>query len=66
PLQLELRLAGKDNFGVLLDKAGLLGGTKDELGYFTMREAFRVTGTVGEPNWKAMLAELAAGLASGM
>ncbi|MFT3829248.1 MAG: hypothetical protein QM691_06015 [Opitutaceae bacterium] len=65
PLQLELRLAGKENFGVLLDKAGLLGGTKDELGYVTMREAFTVTGTVGEPNWKAMLAKLATGLVIG-
>ncbi len=65
PLQLELRLGGKENFGVLLDKAGLLGGAKDEFGYLTMREAFSVTGTVGEPNWKAMLAKLATGLVIG-
>jgi hypothetical protein len=65
PLQLEVRLAGKDNFAALLDQARLLDGTKDELGYLKLREPFTVTGTVGEPNWKKMLAQLAAGLALG-
>lgn len=65
PLRLELRLAGKGNFGVLLDKAGLLGTGQDELGYQRLREPFTVTGTVGEPDWKRLLAQLAAGLALG-
>jgi hypothetical protein len=65
PLQLEVRLAGKDNFAALLNDARLLDGSKDELGYLRLREPFTVTGTVGEPNWKKMLAQLAAGLALG-
>lgn len=65
PLQLEMRLAGKDNFAALLGQARLLDGSKDELGYLKMREPFTVTGTVGNPSWKKMLAQLAAGLALG-
>lgn len=65
PLDLEMRLAGKGDFGALLEQASLLDGTKDELGYVRMRQPFTVSGTVAEPNWKKMLALLAAGLAFG-
>lgn len=65
PLDLEMRLAGKGNFGSLLEQAKLLDGTKDDLGYFPVRQAFVVSGTVGEPNWKKMLVTLGAGLAFG-
>lgn len=65
PLELEVRLAGKGNFGSLLEKAGLLDGSKDDLGYFPVRQAFVVSGTVGEPNWKKMLVTLGAGLVFG-
>jgi len=65
PIDLEMRLAGKGNFGSLLEQAKLLDGTKDDLGYFPVRQAFVVSGTVGEPNWKKMLVTLGAGLAFG-
>jgi hypothetical protein len=61
PIDLEMRLAGKGNFGSLLEQAKLLDGTKDDLGYFPVRQAFVVSGTVGEPNWKKMLVTLGAG-----
>jgi len=65
PLELEMRLAGKGNFGSLLEQASLLDGTKDDLGYLRLRQPFTVSGTVGEPNWKKMLVTLGAGLAFG-
>lgn len=65
PIDLEMRLAGKGNFGSLLEQAKLLDGTKDDLGYFPVRQAFVVSGTVGEPNWKKMLVTLGAGLVFG-
>jgi|GEM_PF-5993873 len=65
PLELEVRLAGKGNFGSLLEQASLLDGSKDELGYLKLRQPFTVTGTVAEPNWKKMLVTLGAGLAFG-
>lgn len=65
PLQLELRLAGKDDFAALLEQARLLDGTKDELGYLRMREPFPVSGTLVKPDWKKMLLLFGAGLAFG-
>ncbi len=65
PLELEMRLAGKGNFGALLEQASLLDGSKDELGYLRLRQPFTVTGKVGAPNWKKMLAQLGAGLLLG-
>jgi hypothetical protein len=65
PLELEMRLAGKGNFGALLDQASLLDGSKDELGYLRLRQQFTVTGTLAEPNWKKMLGMLGAGLLLG-
>ncbi|MBK8476048.1 MAG: hypothetical protein IPL39_06955 [Opitutaceae bacterium] len=65
PLQLELRLAGKDDFAALLEQARLLDGTKDELGYLVMREPFPVSGTLVKPDWKKMLLLFGAGLAFG-
>lgn len=65
PLELEMWLAGKDDFAALLEQGRLLDGTKDELGYSRLRQPFAVSGTVGAPNWKKMLALLAAGLALG-
>ncbi len=65
PLELEMWLAGKDDFAALLEQGRLLDGTKDELGYARLRQPFTVGGTVGAPNWKKMLALLAAGLALG-
>ena len=65
PLALEMRLAGKGNFGVLLDRANLLDGSKDDLGYMRLREPFSVGGTLGRPDWKRMLVTLGAGLAFG-
>ena len=65
PLALEMRLAGKGSFGVLLDRANLLDGSKDDLGYMRLREPFSVGGTLGRPDWKRMLVTLGAGLAFG-
>ena len=65
PLQLEMRLAGKDDFAVLMDKASLLDGSKDELGYLRMREPFAVSGTLAKPDWKKMLLLFGAGLLTG-
>lgn len=65
PLELEMRLAGKENFAAMLDEVKLLDGTKDGLGYFVVRAPFTVAGTVGEPNWKKMLAMFGAGLVLG-
>ena len=65
PLTLEMRLAGKGNFGVLLDRANLLDGSKDDLGYLRLREPFSVGGTLGRPDWKRMLVTLGAGLVGG-
>jgi hypothetical protein len=65
PLELEMRLAGKENFAAMLDEVKLLDGTKDGLGYLVVREPFTVTGTVGEPNWKKMLMLFGAGLVLG-
>ena len=65
PLQLEMRLAGKDDFAVLMDKASLLDGSKDELGYLRMREPFAVSGTLAKPDWKKMLLLFGAGLVFG-
>ena len=35
----------RGNFGVLLDRANLLDGSKDDLGYMRLREPFSVGGT---------------------
>jgi hypothetical protein len=65
PLQLEMRLAGKDDFAVLLEKANLLDGTKDDFGYQRMREPFAVSGTLAKPDWRKMLLLFGAGLVFG-
>jgi hypothetical protein len=65
PLQLEMRLAGKDDFAALLEKANLLDGTKDELGYQQMSRSFPVAGTLAKPGWKKMLLLLGTGLVFG-
>ena len=50
PLQVDVKLAGKDHMSLLLNKAGLLDGKQDEKGYATMSRAFSVSGTAAKPD----------------
>lgn len=48
PLQLELRIAGKQHMLRMLDEARVLGATVDDKGYGQMRAPFKVSGSVSQ------------------
>ncbi len=50
PMRFVLQLAGKDEMGFLMNKAHLLGGNQDELGYYTMSSSFTLAGTPTKPD----------------
>ncbi len=64
PLTLNLNLAGKDSFALLLNRAGILGTTPDAQGYTPLTSGFAITGTPARPDsgqfW-AMVTRAAAG-----
>lgn len=49
-LRVDLQLAGKDNLAFLLNRAGVLGTTKDAQGYFLMNSAISLGGTAAKPD----------------
>jgi len=49
-LNFELKLAGKDSLAFLLNRAGVLSGTKDDQEYFPMTTAISLGGTPGKPD----------------
>lgn len=68
PMKFTFQLAAKDQFAVVLNKAGVLGGNKDEKGYYQMTQTFSIGGTPANPDssqlWQ-MLGGAAARAAAG-
>ncbi len=50
PLRFDLTLAGKDNLAFLLNRAGVLGTTQDEQGYYQMTSGISLGGTAAKPD----------------
>ncbi|MEO6243876.1 MAG: hypothetical protein ABIQ12_00455, partial [Opitutaceae bacterium] len=60
-MKFDLQLAGKEEFGLVLAKLGILSGNKDAKGYSLMSQAFTIGGTPAKPDtsalWKFLLAQ---------
>ena len=56
PLHVELQLGGKEHMATLLNKLNLLGGQRDNQGYYLMSRSFVIGGTPSNPDssqlWK--------------
>lgn len=62
PVSLEMRFGAKGRIGDLMEKAGLLSGTKDAAGYRWVAGSFRAGGTLkhlDQTEWRAKLVEAA-------
>lgn len=50
PMRFDLQLAAKEEFALLLNKAGMLVNKQDEKGYYLMSQTFSIGGTPAKPD----------------